>query len=70
MNTGEKEERHLTFLTFANHQLCTDWFIHIFMYSLHENPAISFSLQMKKLRIITVQSSGVVGRCWEKVEKG
>lgn len=64
MNVGEKKEGRQ--LIFAKHLLRADWFIHILMYSLHDNPAISFSLQIKKPRLRKVQSSvcGHTGAKW------
>lgn len=61
---GKKEGRQLIL---AKHLLRADWFIHILMYSLHDNPAISFSLQMKKPRLREVQSSvyGHTGPMWQ-----
>ena len=43
-------------LTLAKLPLCADGFIHILRYSLHENAAISFGLQMKKPWLTKIQS--------------
>lgn len=55
-------------LTLAEHLLGADCFRHILMHNLHDTPAISFSLQMKKLWLTKVQRRvyGHIGANWQK----